>query len=325
MLRHAIIMTTAVVLFAGTLTAQDKAKAPDAEKPAAAKAPDKKAPAKKEPAKAPDKNAAKDADKDAAKAKPQPLKVTVTEVSGIAEKRSAADEKAEWTQIKVGDVLGEMTLIRTGLGGKVVLKFAERGNVTVKNGTKIGIASFRKQGKLVRTRLGLKYGALRAKVDSTQGANDFRLRTAGGTLAAKGSEIHAARWGDFALQFKGMSGTWEAKVGSKLAEIFAGEWTDAELNQPVETLLLKLNIQLGDPHGGLTKAELLNLLRYGGGRGILGFIGNPNTGAGGRTPLIPKIPCSSGSSPPPVKGISPPPPIGGSESRGEFESDGPPQ
>jgi len=262
MLRYSIIIGVALALSTGSILAQEKAapvKQPDATKTAAKAAP---APAKPAP-KAP-----------AAKKAANKLEVTVVSVSGIAEQRSAAVEKAKWTTIKAGDVLDEMTIIRTGLGAKVVLKMADSGKVTVKSGSKIGIASFRKTGKLVKTRLGLKYGAIRAQVDSSRGANDFRVRTAVGTLAATGTGGDLAQWGDFSFQAKGTEGAWQAVVADRILELLEGEWTDKELGQPLSLLLAKHGIKVGGGFGGLTLGELKNLLMNGGGRGIIGFIGN---------------------------------------------------
>ena len=264
MLRYAVIIGAVVILSAGPIMAQ--AKAPADEKPAAAKADkpvadkaDKKAPAKKE------------ADK---------LTVTVGSVSGIAEQRSTTKEDAKWTAIKAGDVLSEMTLVRTGLGGKVVLKFSNRGNVTIKSGSKVGIASFRKQGKLVRTRLGLKYGAIRARVDSSQGANDFRVRTAVGTLAATGSGIEIAQSGDFCFQAKGLDGSWQGQVANRVISLIAGEITDQNLSPPVVALLDNHAANIAPT--GMTLPELNNILvnNSSSGRGIIGFVGNAkNSGA----------------------------------------------
>ena len=187
------------------------------------------------------------------------MKAGVKSVSGIVETRSADDQDGKWRQLKVGDALSERSLIRTGLGGKVVLKFADRGEVTVKSGTKIGIGSFRKNGNLVKTRLGLKYGALRAQVDSSRGANDFRVRTPVATLAATGTSGNIAQWGDFSLQFHGTTGAWRAKTQKKITSIRAGEWTNRDAAPSIAIVLDKLDTKVGDPHGGLTKAETVEL------------------------------------------------------------------
>jgi len=187
------------------------------------------------------------------------LKATVKSVSGIVERFSGDEKNGKWLPAKPGDVLAERSLIRTGLGGRAVLKFADRGDVTVKSGTKIGISSFRKTGKLVKTTLGLKYGALRAQVDSSRGANDFRVRTASATLAATGTSGNMAQWGDFALQFHGTTGAWNAKIQRKVTKIRAGEWTNHKAAPSLGIVLNRRDTKMGDPHGGLSKAETVEL------------------------------------------------------------------
>ena len=187
------------------------------------------------------------------------LKAVVKSVSGIVETRSGDDRNGKWRKLKVGDVLSERSLIRTGLGGGAVLKFVDRGEVTVKSGTKIGISSFRKSGDLVKTRLGLKYGAIRAQVDSSRGKNDFRVRTAVATLAATGTSGNLAQWGDFSLQFQGTTGIWRAKTPKKITSIRAGQWTNKDGAPSIAIVLDKLDTKVGDPHGGLTKAETVEL------------------------------------------------------------------
>ena len=285
MLRYTIIIGLAVALSAGSILAQ--AKAPDAEKPATVKADkpvDNETPVKNASAK---------------------HTVTVVSVSGIAEQRSAREENAKWTAIKAGDVLDEMTLVRTGLGGKVVLKLSNRGLVTVKSGTKIGIASFSQQDKMVKTRLGLKYGAIRAKVDSTQGANDFRVRTAVGTLAATGTGGDMAQWGDFAFQAKGTHGSWRLVIAKSVRSIKPGESTNKNMSKPLATLLMKNGVNMGDPHGGLTSSELKNLILNGGGRGIIGF---GNTKGSGAPKLVSPQTIPLGLPTPYIRPIVPAPP-----------------
>jgi hypothetical protein len=297
MLRHTIITGLVVILSAGSILAQ--AKAPVAKKPASVKATPVAKPAD---------------DKAPAKKTAGEHVITVVSVSGIAEQRSAAKKDAKWTAIKAGDILNEMTLVRTGLGAKLVLKFSNRGVVTVKSGTKIGIASFSQQAKMVKTRLGLKYGAIRAKVDSTQGANDFRVRTAVGTLAATGTGGDMAQWGDFSFQAKGTQGSWQVVVGRRTRSLIPGEWTNKQMSKPLAALLKKLGVNIGDPHGGLTPTEIKNLLNNGAGRGVIGFTGNTKSGGAPR-PHPPRIPAPQQIIP--GRSISvtgtPPPPIGGND------------
>ena len=135
------------------------------------------------------------------KAWPESMKVTVKSVTGIAERRDRNVKNGKWEQMKAGDILSEHTIIRTGLGCKTVLQFGEGNDVTIRSGTKIGMSSFSKDGKRVKTfktRLGLKYEEIRAKVDASRGPNDFRVHTPVPTLAA--GRGGPARWGDFTFQ-----------------------------------------------------------------------------------------------------------------------------
>jgi len=275
MLRHSILVGLIATLTAGPILAGPKASSN--EKPAvttAVRSAIRTAVQLAVQAQSALKAAPAPADKPAAgdRTEPAALTVTVESVSGIAEKRSAAAEGGKWESLRAGDVLGELSLIRTGLGARVVLKFADRGDVTVKSGTKIGIASFRKTGKLVKTRLGLKYGAIRARVDSTRGANDFRIRTAVGTLAATGTSGNLAQWGDFSVQFKGTTGSWRANIADKITSVAAGEWTDRKASPSISIVLDRLDTKIGDLHGGLTKAEVRNLRLHSRSRTVSEFI-----------------------------------------------------
>ena len=165
MFRHAALMMTALAV--GVLPVMGQDRAVDAKAPAAEEAP-----------------------------KPAPLKATVVSVSGIAEKRLGSDPKSKWEPIKAGEVLGPLTVIRTGLGAKVGLRFTDRGTLTVKSGTKVGISDFQKEGRLVRTRLGLKYGSIRTRVDGSRGPNDFKVTTPVATLSIRGSGGDTAFSGD---------------------------------------------------------------------------------------------------------------------------------
>jgi len=115
-----------------------------------------------------------------------PMKATVVSVSGPAQKSAVAGKDSKWLPLKKGDVLSDMTIVRTGMRSKVVLEFADRARITINSATKFGIGEVRRKGNLVKARLGLKYGTIRAKVDVTKGPNDFRIRTPVATLSVRG-------------------------------------------------------------------------------------------------------------------------------------------
>ncbi len=233
MLRHTALIMAAFAICVLPVMGQEKAD--DAKAPAAKKAPE-----------------------------PVPLKATVVSVSGIAEKRLASDPKSKWEPLKVGDVLGELALVRTGLGAKVVLKFSDCGDVTVKSATKVGIGTFRKQGKLVKARLGLKYGSLHARVRRERGPNDFKVATPVATLSVRGSHAHIGSWGH-ALGVNGVVGLWNVDAQGKKRVVHPGESTDENLTHCDEVAQHDGNIKLMQHFGDLTPAELWNLLQNSGG------------------------------------------------------------
>ncbi|MHC4561738.1 MAG: FecR domain-containing protein [Planctomycetota bacterium] len=287
--------TIAIVLLlaAGIVTAQDTpAAATDkevkAEKPATATEPTEPKAEEKAGAPAPTTAAA------------EPLKASVVSVTGKAQHRLANKADAVWRPLKVDDELGEMEVIRTGLSSKVVLKFADRGEVTVKSATKVGIASFRKTGTAVRTQVGVKYGAIRASVDSSQGKTDFAVKTPVATLAARGTGCETM-FSDFGLGINGLWGLWGLDAPGGSTTVAGGQSGDGNATPSNVLDALANDPQMGDPFGGLTPEEILNLIFNGGGRGIFSFTGNP----GNAGPLLSPHQCSNGKQ---IDIIIPPPP-----------------
>lgn len=184
----------------------------------------------------------------------EPLKVTVESVTGAAERRLPGDED-KWAPIKVGDKLDELTIIRTGFRSKVVLKLADRGQVTVNSGTKIGIREFRKRGRLVTMNLGLKYGRLRATVDPTRGPNDAKISTPVATLSVRGTGGDIGYTGDHGLGLRGREGTWRVAAGVRTRDVAPGESTDGDLTSPMTIMKWLRSTRLGDAFGGLTLVE----------------------------------------------------------------------
>jgi len=119
-------------------------------------------------------------------------KATVVSVTGQAQKSVPADGALKWEALRQGDELGERTIIRTGLDSSVLLNLAGRGEVRIGSATKIGISELKIEGSLAKTQLGLKYGTIRAEVDSRTGPADFRVATPTATLSVRGSGLDAA-------------------------------------------------------------------------------------------------------------------------------------
>jgi len=204
----------------------------------------------------------------------KPMTVTVVSVSGPAQRLNLAAGEKDWQPLKAGEKLNELTVIRTGLGAKVVLKFEDRGEVTVNNATKVGIGEFRKDGDLAKTKLGLKYGTLHARVDRTAGPSDFRVVTAVAVASVRGSHGTLGFSGDMGMGIQGGSGTWNVATGAGSQNIQPGQTTNGNLTDPIELALDNLDPKMGDVHGGLDPTEEGNLRNNGGGRGIFGFTGS---------------------------------------------------
>jgi len=201
----------------------------------------------------------------------KPLVVIVQEVKGAAQ-RLLPGTKSKWVPLKVGDRLDELTVIRTGLGARVVLRFADNSQVVINRATKMGIREFRKEGDVTKTRLGLKYGSIRAKVEKARGPSDFRVTTPVATLAVAGTSGEVAYMGDFGFNLKGKTGSWQARVGRKLRQIQELETLDSTLALYVDMVKSKMLPKLGDMFGGLTGRERLSMRDNSGGRGAIGFL-----------------------------------------------------
>ncbi len=118
--------------------------------------------------------------------KTEAQKVTVVSVTGPAQKLIATNGK-KWLPLEKGEELDELTIIRTGLRAKVVLKFADRGEFTIVGGTKMGISEFSKKGAEVKARIGLKYGTVHASITKGKGPSDFKIATPVATISVRGS------------------------------------------------------------------------------------------------------------------------------------------
>ena len=206
--------------------------------------------------------------------------VTVKECTGTAQRLvSAPGAEPKWVPLKVGERLSELTVIRTGFRTRVVLGFEDNSEVVVNRATKMGISEFRKVGKVTRTRLGLKYGSLRANVSKARGPNDFSVETPVATLAVTGTAGSLAFAGDSGFRLRGTRGSWLCRMGSRRRRVSGTEGTGGRLWRYFHALQQRFRPMLGDCLGGLPANEARGLLTKGGGRGTFGFIAG---GRGGR-------------------------------------------
>lgn len=185
----------------------------------------------------------------AATAAKDTLQASVVSVSGSAQQCNGDDPKAVWKPLRAGEILSVHTLIRTGLGAKVVLQLADRGEVTIKSATKIGIRDCRREGDVARMGVGLKYGTVKAKVNRAAGPNDFKIHTPVATLSVRGSAGTTSYSAGFGMQFHSQQSTWnvQTNMGSKGVE--QGASTDGNLTPNQELAARQNDSKISDPFG----------------------------------------------------------------------------
>jgi hypothetical protein len=228
-----------------------------------------------------------DAPKPAEAAEVARLKVTVESVTGKAQRRNPAED-GKWTALKAGDALDELTVIRTGFGSKVVLVFADRGRVTVDSVTKIGISEFRKKEKKVNTRLGLKYGTLRAKVNSKVGPVDFRVQSPTATLSVRGSEKIVGYCPNGGSKGKSLVGDLILTSKTNRRQVVRpGEVVGGKKPLvPMDRMMPQYVPFLGDAFGGSTRVERVSYVKQSSGRAAGGgFV--PDDKAAKKLPVVP--------------------------------------
>jgi hypothetical protein len=241
----------------------------------------------------------------AARPNQQADKVTVLSVAGPAERLVVEGDQQKWTALKEGEELDEMTVIRTGLRAKVVLRFADRGEVTVNNASKMGISEFRKEGEQVTSRLGLKYGTIRASIEKGRGPNDFRVSTPVATLSIQGSGADVVALVDSPMIIKSFSGAWKTVTSSGSRTVHAGEATNQTLSQWADIAKQQREARMAAV--GETPIEQDSLTDNGGGRGIFGPAASTFDSGGS---LIPPPPPPPPPRPPvPPRPPEPPPPV----------------
>ena len=227
------------------------------------------------------------------------VKVTVIKAQGPAQKSN--DGGGQWQPLQAGDVLNELTVIRTGLGATVELAFEDRAWVTINNATKIGISELRRQENTVKTALGLKYGTLAANVEKTHGPNEFQVSTAVATLSVRGTAGKIGFSGDAGLNMIGTRGTWALASSPRRTTIAAGQRTDSRLTDPMTLAIRDRQPVIGDLFGGLNQNEILNQQINGQGRGIFNFDGGLSSSGTlslpGASPLPQSTPPSNPSTP----------------------------
>ena len=113
--------------------------------------------------------------------------VTVADLKGSVDVRPSADKA--WTPATVGMKLASDWEISTGVNGRALLRFEDNSEVLVQRLTEMKISEFSRTPAEVKTRLQMKYGAVRIQVKKGTAANDFRVASPTGTASVQGTKI----------------------------------------------------------------------------------------------------------------------------------------
>ncbi len=222
-----------------------------------------------------------------------PRMVTIESVKGSAE----YSRDGKWLPLKQGRKLSELTVIRTGFGSNVVLHFRDNTRVVVSRCTKMGIRQCRDRGRTTNTRLDLKYGTLRSKVDSSRAPNDFRVNVHGTVLAVTGTGGNTTFWPDSGMDHHSTEHTWNIKNAKGEKNLDENLKTDDDLT-PSDTIT-KRTMATGQGDGyGLTREEKDRLIEHGSGRGIFDGLGDDPTSVprgGSRSEPSGSMPNGSGN------------------------------
>ena len=210
---------------------------------------------------------------DEAEAGGEAMQAEVVSVEGIAEHLPAGREDAEWRTMAVGDKLGGLTVVRTGLGSSAVLKIADRGEVTVESGSQVGIRDLAMSAGVLEAHLGLKYGEMDVRLPHAAGESDMTVDTPVATASVRGCGGRFGYSGDMGFRFAASESEWGVGTNFGQTKVGPGEKTNDTLAPSVLLTEAGRDPKMGALFGGLGKGEQLNLLRHGGGRGIFGFTG----------------------------------------------------
>jgi hypothetical protein len=178
--------------------------------------------------------------------------VTVAEVKGGVEVRPGADKP--WVPATVGMKLGSEWEISTGLRGQAVLHFEDNSDIVVQRLTQMKIGEFTKTSGEVKTRIDLKYGAVRVQVKKGTAANDFKVSSPTATASVTGTKIEElSYYRGMGTQFRmGSEGHVEFHVNPTM-NVGPGEHTDDHLTNPIVFAIMGVWVPIGFP--GYTPEE----------------------------------------------------------------------
>ena len=208
--------------------------------------------------------------------KPNGGTVTVAEAKGSVEVRPSADKP--WAKAKVGMKLTSDWEISTGLNGQAVLRFEDNSEVVVQRLTEMKISEFSRTPGTVKTRLKMKYGAVRIQVRKGTAANDFKVSCPTATASVKGTKIKEFSY------FRGLGG--KLRMGNEGKALYSvnptipvgpGGTTDTKLTSPIVHAMKGTWVPVN--FSGFTPGETKSSLWHGtGGAGAWGNLNSKTPG-----------------------------------------------
>jgi hypothetical protein len=189
---------------------------------------------------------------------------SVAAVEGPAQKLMVEAGQARWVDLRTGDRLGSQDIVRTGLGGRATLRFANGTEATVAPGTKMGITSMPNGGEAGQVHL--KYGSL---AFGGAGAGGLCVTTPAGSMRLMQSVGAVSYQRGSGLHVGGGAGAWrQVSPADAMAPATKAGQAPAGVQQPTPAGLAggpqlagsqggsQGSMVLGNPAGGMGQPAL---------------------------------------------------------------------
>jgi len=181
----------------------------------------------------------------------------VTAVKGVVQAQSVGGEG--WQRVKLDDVFGAGTRIRTMLRSSVVFVMSDTTVVKVEKATVMQITTAERTAEAENIRIGLEYGQVRAGVAERELRSDFTIDSPNATLARRGTQ-------DLSIFSERLTQRWTVRLdgpGLALLQEISGASRTLYPSEYVTQLLTKMMVQKKldwfvsvQPSEGLTPVEL---------------------------------------------------------------------
>ena len=217
-------------------------------------------------------------------------RVTAEAVSGSVEYATpAADGTLTWARLEPKASIPANSFIRTGFRSSVELKFPDGSTVVVNRATKVGIADLKTPAGQGKTKIGLKYGTIRAEVQKGQKEGDFQVATPAATLSVGGSIADIGYAIDTCMGVVVEDGGWRILRPCRSRVIRGDEWGDCHLTQSTLLKAYNRDSAMADPIG-LDETDRRVDVIHGRGTIRVGLPGGETTPQGPPTPPNPPQP-----------------------------------